>query len=189
MKEELLHGGDLTAVLRVADTARRAIGPWSRAVHARLHHVGRVGFDGAPRFLGLDEQAREILSFVEGEPGHAPVPAGDDPVAELGRLPRRVHDAQVGFRPPPDARWQALPGELPTGDVICHDALFWTNVVCYEAHRQWGGIEQRPGWRKLWEAGSAQPFEQNLRWLEAARPELEPWLARRRRRRRTACDT
>ena len=45
-------------------------------MHALRRHFERVGFDGAPRFLGIDEDGREILSFVQGEPGHAPVPAG-----------------------------------------------------------------------------------------------------------------
>jgi len=256
--EELLHGGDLTTVVRIGDTVRRQTGPWSPTVHALLQHFERVGFDGAPRFLGIDEQGREILSFVEGEPAHAPVPADDDVVWELGRLLRRMHDAQEGFEPPADAQWQLLPGEEPTGEVICHDDLFWTNVIfrdgrpaalidwdlakpaariadvartssywaplirdsialewglptdrrgdrmrllCdayglsardrgqvldevvrrrergYEAHRLWGGVERRPGWREMWDAGSADQFAANMRWLEEHRPELERALS------------
>ena len=256
--EEVLHGGDLTTVVRVGDTVRRPTGPWSTSVHALLRHFELAGFDGASRFLGIGEQGREILSFVDGEPGHAPVPAEDDVVWELGRLLRRMHDAQEGFEPPADAAWQRFPGEEPTGEVICHDDLFWTNVIfrdgrpaalidwdlakparrladvarassywaplirdsvarewglpterrgerlrllCdayglvvgeraqlldevvrrrqlgYEAHRIWGGVERRPGWREMWDAGSAAQFSANMRWLEQHRPELERWLA------------
>ena len=257
MSEQVLHGGDLNVVVRIGDTVRRPTGPWSPAVHALLRHFETVGFDGAPRFLGLDEQGREILSFVAGEPGHAPVPAADDVVWEIGRLLRRMHDAQAGFEQPPDAQWQRFPGE-EGGGVICHDDLFWTNVVfrdgrpaalidwdlakpaprladvarassywvplirdsiaeewglpsesrgerlrllCdaygletseraglidevvrrrrlgLEAHRLWGGVERRPGWRELWDAGSAQQFAENMHWLEEHRPALERWLA------------
>ena len=98
MTEEVLHGGDLTTVVKIGDTVRRETGPWSAAVHELLLHFERVGFDGAPRFLGIDEQGREILDFVEGEPAHAPVPAADQVVWELGRLLRRMHEAQVGLR-------------------------------------------------------------------------------------------
>lgn len=257
MTEELLHGGDLTDVVRVGGTVRRATGDWSPAVHALLLHFERVGFDGAPRFLGLDEQGREILSYVEGEPGHAPVPDGDDVLEGLGRLLRAMHDAQEGFARPADTAWQLYPGEPAGGEVVCHDDLFWTNVVfrrglpaalidwdlakpgprvrdvasaasywvplatddraleqglpverrgerlrllCdayglgsddrgrvvdvllqrrrhgYEAHRLWGGVERRPGWREMWDGGSGDVIERNIRWLEEQRAALEPWL-------------
>jgi aminoglycoside phosphotransferase (APT) family kinase protein len=40
-----------------------------------------------------------------------------------------MHDAQEGFRPPAHARWQLLPGEPTSGEVICHNDFFWPNVV------------------------------------------------------------
>lgn len=129
MSETLLPGGDLTVVSRVGATVRRPIGPWSPAVHALLLHFEAVGFDGAPRFLGIDDQGREILSYVEGETAFAPVPPGDDAIVALGQLLRRMHDAQEGFVPPPDASWQRYPDEPENGEVICHNDLFWTNVV------------------------------------------------------------
>ena len=46
----------------------------------------------------------------------------------------------------------------------------------YEAHRLWGGIERRPGWREMWDEGSADRFAANMRWLEDNRSELERWL-------------
>ena len=129
MGETILTGGDLSLVVRVGDTVRRPQGPWSPAVHALLSHFESAGFEGAPRFIGVDEQGREILSFVHGEPAFAPVPPGDDVVAALGRLLRRAHDAQAGFDAPRDAAWQTYPGDDATADVICHNDLFWTNVV------------------------------------------------------------
>ncbi len=132
MSETVLHGGDLNLVVRVGDTVRRPIGPWSPAVHALLRHFEKVGFDGAPRFLGIDEEGREMLSFVEGEAALAPVPESDDVVAEIGAFLRRMHDAQAGFVMPSDARWQQL--AQGTGDVVCHLDLFWTNVVFRGGH-------------------------------------------------------
>jgi len=130
--EVALTGGDLNVVVRAGDTVRRPAGPWTPAVHALLRHLEAAGFDGAPRVLGFDGRGREILSYVEGEPGLTPVPAADAAVASIGRLLRRMHDAQAGFAAPPDAAWQAAPGAPSEGEVICHNDLFWPNVVFRE---------------------------------------------------------
>jgi hypothetical protein len=122
-----LVGGDVNVVVRVGDTVRRPPGP--TGVVALLQWYERVGFDGAPRYLGIDDQGREILTFMEGEPGFAPVPSADDVVSVIGRLLRRAHDAQAGFVPPDDAGWDTHVAGTDTGEMICHLDLFWTNVV------------------------------------------------------------
>ena len=59
-----LEGGRITpGVVRVGETVRRPRNPNSEFVHEVLLHLESVGFDAAPRFLGIDEQGREILSF------------------------------------------------------------------------------------------------------------------------------
>ena len=94
-------------------------------MHALLGHFEAVGFDGAPRFVGLDERGREVLSFVEGEPALKPVPAGDGVVRDLGRLLRRMHDAQAGFALPDGVAWPAdLPVEVAHVDVYPAWPLF-----------------------------------------------------------------
>jgi hypothetical protein len=125
VSETVLEGGDLNHVVKVGYTVRRPQAEWSPAVHALLLHFEAVGFDGAPRFLGVDEQGREILSFVEGDPGLAPVPADDAVLVALGRLLRRMHDAVADFEPPGDAAW-FTGGE---GPLICHRDLFPPNVI------------------------------------------------------------
>jgi hypothetical protein len=72
-------------------------------VHALLRHFEAVGFEGAPRLLGIDQQGREMLSFIEGDVFVSPESA-QDPVAILSdaklvsaaRLIRRFHDATAG---------------------------------------------------------------------------------------------
>jgi Ser/Thr protein kinase RdoA (MazF antagonist) len=125
-----LRGGDVSPVQRVGDTVRRPVGPWSAAVHSLLGHFEAVGFDAAPSFLGIDEGGREILSFVDGEPAVAPVPAGDEAVAALAQLLRRMHDCQAGYTPPENAVWQSMPDARPVGEVVCHNDFFWPNVIC-----------------------------------------------------------
>ena len=63
--EEVLQDGNLAGeVRRVGETVRRPTGPWTTAVHHLLRHLEQVGFRGAPQALGIDEQAREILSSL-----------------------------------------------------------------------------------------------------------------------------
>jgi hypothetical protein len=128
--------GNISDVVRVGDTVRRVTGPWSPAVHALLRHLEAVGFagrdGGAPRFLGLDEHGREVLSFVEGETLPADVRGcPDDLLVGVGRLLRRYHDAVAGFVPPAGAAWQFGVGAPTAGEVVCHnDVSPWNLVAC-----------------------------------------------------------
>jgi len=103
-----LAGGDVTeGVVRVGDTVRRPVGPHSPLVHALLAHLESVGFEGAPRFLGIDESGREVLSYIDGEVAGRPRPpwiADETRLASVGRLVRAYDDAAASFTPPPDAR-------------------------------------------------------------------------------------
>src|SRR5258706_7500705 len=73
-QETLLYGGNVTGAARVGQTVRRVTGCWSTTVHDLLRHLEASGFTGAPRFVGIDEQGREILTFIKGEVGHYPLP-------------------------------------------------------------------------------------------------------------------
>lgn len=120
----------MSAIVYEDGTARRPAEPWTPAVHALLRHFEAVGFEGAPRALGVDDEGREVLSFVPGEAAaEGNAPAGDDVVFGVGALVRAMHDAQRGLVPPVDARWQRLPGALAGEDVICHNDVLGHNVV------------------------------------------------------------
>ncbi|TDC41569.1 phosphotransferase [Micromonospora sp. KC213] len=128
-----LTGGNVTAgVVRVGDTVRRRVGPWTPAVHALLDHLWSVGFRGAPRALGIDEQGREVLSYVDGEvpwPLRFDLLEPRDQLARVGRLVRELHDALATFTPPPDARWNVLIPADRDELVIHHDLAPWNLVV------------------------------------------------------------
>lgn len=96
--EELLYGGITNAglVSRIGDTVRRPQRPTSPATHALLGHLERVGFEGAPRLLGVDDRSREVRSFVPGEAAIAPYAAwalSDEALVSVAQLLRRYHDA------------------------------------------------------------------------------------------------
>lgn len=123
------------APVRVGETVRRAAGSERAAVRDLLLHLEAVGFDGAPRYLGIDEHGREILSWVEGEVPLPPYPAWamtDRAMADLGGLVQRLHEATATFRSDHDD-WSTQWGDPTTGGpVICHNDLFPENVVFRE---------------------------------------------------------
>jgi hypothetical protein len=131
--EEVLYGGFTNAgrVFRVGRTVRRPRRPTSDATRALLDHLERVGFDGAPRFLGIDERDREILSYVPGTAAIPPYPAwafGDEALVSVAELLRRYHDATRSFDPAPHAWPRAVPAAW-RGGVICHNDPNLDNIV------------------------------------------------------------
>jgi Ser/Thr protein kinase RdoA (MazF antagonist) len=120
-------GGNLNAAVRVGDSVRRRAGPWTPAVHALLRHLEDAAVE-APRALGMDDQGREILTFIPGETHSGTLePLPDRAFAEehligAARLLRRYHDVVADFEAPRDARWR-LTAPTPH-DLICHND--WT---------------------------------------------------------------
>lgn len=108
--EEPLVGGDVTdGVVRVGMTVRRPTGSHSSTVHRVLRHLEDIGFDGAPRFVGVDGQGREILTYIEGQVAGRPWPnwvADPERAASVARLLRRLDDAMVPMGLPSDLAYE-----------------------------------------------------------------------------------
>jgi hypothetical protein len=158
-EEQPLSGGNVSAgVVRVGDTVRRPVGPWTPAVHALLAHLHEVGFRAAPRPLGIDDQGREVLTFMPGQVVWPDRFWALEPALRLARVARLIrdyHEAVRDFTPPPDARWQVLmPAE--SGDIIAHQDLAPWNLVVGDED-QWAFIDwdtAGPGSR-LWDVAYA----------------------------------
>lgn len=126
-----LGGGWVTGgVVRVGETVRRPIGSNAPLVHALLRHLEEVGFDAAPRLLGLDEEGREVLTFVEGS-----VPSDcrsmvweDRQLASSAKLLRRFHDATAGSE-------LAGPNEVVRHNDFGPWNLLWRKVFACGDHR------------------------------------------------------
>ncbi|WP_169953599.1 phosphotransferase enzyme family protein [Microbispora sp. H11081] len=114
LEEEPLIGDGVTqGIVRVGDTVRRPVRPFTATIQAYLAHLHASGFSGAPVPLGVDEQGREVLSFVPGDVPREPLPpetAREEVLVELAHLIRRLHDAAHGWAPPPDAVFGGIPG-------------------------------------------------------------------------------
>jgi hypothetical protein len=129
--EQRFEDGNITAVVRVGDTVRRATGPWTPAVHALLRHLEARGFEGAPRVQGRDQAGREVLSYVAGQTAPASLDGvgSDDVLVAVAGLTRRYHEAVADFVALPGAAWQYTVGAPRAGDVICHNDIAPWNVV------------------------------------------------------------
>jgi Ser/Thr protein kinase RdoA (MazF antagonist) len=93
---EPLGGGRVTpGVVRIGETVRRPVA--NPFAHELLRRLEAAGFDAAPRFLGIDEEGREILSWIEGSvPPELEPDWPDETLAAAARLVRRFHDAVPG---------------------------------------------------------------------------------------------
>ena len=127
-----LRGGYTNAgqVARVGDTVRRPWRPTSPATQALLEHLERVGFEGAPRFLGV-EDGREVLSFIPGDAAiepYEPWALTDEALVSVAELLRRYHDAVASF----DASGHDWPQPVPAAfraEIISHNDPNLDNVI------------------------------------------------------------
>lgn len=140
-REEVLTGGNMTAVVRVGDTVRRTAGPWTPTVSAFLRHLRASGFEMVPEPLGLDEKGRETLTLLPGAAAAYPLPAyawTDATLASVASALRAFHDAGAGFVPPEGAVWQWPLAE--PAEVICHNDFAPYNLM-FEEGRLTGVID------------------------------------------------
>ncbi|MGO4570016.1 phosphotransferase [Rhizobium sp. 2YAF20] len=153
-----LVGGRITAgVVRVGDTVRRPISADRWNVHDLLRELENIGFEGTPRFLGIDERNREILSFLPGDVPPDLDHFSDVQLRSAASLLRRFHDATAQS---PLARQQ-------NAEVICHNDWGPPNAVFYE-DLPFGLIDFdtiAPGLR-LWDLGYSA-----FAWLDLGNPE------------------
>ncbi|BEL02975.1 hypothetical protein Q0Z83_011660 [Actinoplanes sichuanensis] len=131
MTSEVLQDDPHRRVIRIGDTVRRPMHEWSPTIHELLHHLEKIGFGYAPRLLGIDEEGREVLTYLDGESGGDAwakvVP--DDGLVAMARLLRDYHEAVRDFRPAAAAGWAADDGVFGPGDLVCHGDFGPWNLV------------------------------------------------------------
>jgi hypothetical protein len=90
-------------VVRIGNAVHRPQRDTSPTTHALLHHLETVGFDGAPRLLGVDSQNREVLTYIPGTPTLAPYPdwsLTNEVLISVAKLLRAYHQAVANFDTP-----------------------------------------------------------------------------------------
>ena len=192
--DEVLADDSGRRVVRVGDTVRRPVYPWSTSVHLLLEHLESIGFEGAPRFLGIDDEGREVLSFVEGicgadgsnGPGFGAhvwaMVVPDEGLQRFARALRDYHDAVAGFVPPSDTTWAIGAGPPSPGEVICHNDIGPWNVVWRDASPvafiDWDYAAPAPAIDDvayaLWWAIPFAPDEECMTWRRFTEPPHRP---------------
>nr|WP_272927100.1 phosphotransferase [Streptomyces sp. SID8382] len=121
MPESSLPGGFVNAVVRVGDTVRRPASARTKFVSELLRLFESSGWSGAPRYLGMDDEGREVLSYLDGhvawEPRQPAAVSSDESLVTVARLVREFHDLTAGT---------PLAGDQ---EVVCHNDLSPKNTV------------------------------------------------------------
>ncbi len=90
-----------------------------------------AGFAGASLPVGIDEDGRERLEFIDGDVPVPPYPdwsQSDATLASIAKLLRGLHDAARGF----DAQgltWDESLADPAGGTIVCHNDVELSNVV------------------------------------------------------------
>ncbi|MEO3743741.1 aminoglycoside phosphotransferase family protein [Plantactinospora sp. B5E13] len=126
----LLQDDPHRRVERIGETVRRPLS--SVLVHDLLRHLAEGGFPYAPRLLGVDDQGREVLSYLAGESGPAGWARVVDPEGLVGmaRLLRTYHEAVADHRP----------AGIRDGEIVCHGDFGPWNLV-WDGRRPVGIID------------------------------------------------
>jgi len=93
MEEHRLAGGVANAgsVVRVGEHVLRPSNPHSAAIHALLSALRGAGFEGASLPVGIDDDGRERLVFIEGDVPVPPYPGWAQSDAALASIAVLIH--------------------------------------------------------------------------------------------------
>jgi len=139
--EITLVGGRTTAgVVKVGNTVRRPVKRNSEYANQVLVFLEKKNFKYSPRYLGKDEENRDIFSYVEG---FVPDDLGgttDQQLHSFMKIVREFHDVSQDF--------------VNTGSlVLCHDDLSPCNVVFSDDHPlviiDWDDVHPGERWEDL----------------------------------------
>lgn len=119
MEEEALAGGFVSGVVRVGETVRRPAAPaYTRKL---LTFLAERGWPGAPRWPGVDERGRDVVSYLDGDVPwqreRQDVVRTDAALERIATLVRELHDLTAGTDLAGDA------------EVACHNDLSPKNTV------------------------------------------------------------
>ncbi|MDJ0788074.1 MAG: phosphotransferase [Myxococcota bacterium] len=133
MAERRLQGGIANAgqVVRDGEHVLRPASEHSASVHAYLRAVRRAGFEGAPWPVGIEEDGRERLEFIDGDVPLSPYPAwsqSDNALASIATLLRDLHEAARDFDPRRHG-WNEALADPAGGTLVCHNDVEPSNVV------------------------------------------------------------
>jgi hypothetical protein len=123
MREEPLGGGrNASEVVRAGDTVRRARDPGSASAARLLGYLESAGYPYAPRYLGVDDRGRDILTYIPGRTTDHPSQRADGAYARGAVMLRELHDLTAGH-PLAAGRECFLHGDPGPFNAIFRDGL------------------------------------------------------------------
>jgi hypothetical protein len=159
--EKTLTGGSMNRVVKINNTVHRMV-HGHPLLHSYLLYLEEVGMPGVPRYLGLDEKGREILTYLPGKtmgpdyPSDHPCMHSDEALCDMALFLRKLHDLSAGFLPTAlEYGWKnpVFPNETP--ETICHgDAAIWNFVFVDERPAGIFDFDQACPGRRAWDVTS-----------------------------------
>ncbi len=131
----------MSDVVRRGPHVHRSAGPWTPTIHRLLDHLHRHGVTWLPRPLGLDEDGREVLTYLPGTAPNYPMPSwvwSEEVLVEAGMRLAQFHRACADFDAT-GAIWQ-IPAHQPA-EVICINDVAPYNMVFDDAQQLIGMID------------------------------------------------
>jgi hypothetical protein len=159
-------GMDALRPVSISDgVVTRPASAWSPTVHAFLRYLRGRGLTCVPEPISIEGDVERLVA-IEGDSGadgwvHTHSEAG---LRSAVRLLRTVHDASVGWEPPPDAVFCAPPVESDSESVWCHGDVGPWNMV-WDGDEAVGLID----WDFLHRAPRLDDVAYALRWFAPAR--------------------
>lgn len=183
-----MPGGNSGPVVRDGATVRRVAGPWTAQVQALMRGLRARGVAVVPEPLGLDDQGREVIEYIDGDVGVYPMPQwiwSDELLVDVAQAMGAIHDASTQLDLPPTG-WRR-PAVQPA-EVVCHGDVAPYNAVCRNGRLvaliDWDYAVPAP---RGWDLGYAA-----YRWVSLTPPRHEDGraadLPEQRRRLRLLCD-
>jgi len=158
-----LSGGSMNQTVKIGDTIHKtAKGQNPAFVREYLLYLEKEEMPNVPRFLGTDEQGREIFSYLPGKtmgpdfPADHPCLHSDESVHDMAQFMRKLHDVSAGFLPrAAEAGW--VNPYFPNGahETICHgDAAIWNFVFVNDRPAGLFDFDQAYPGTRFWDIAS-----------------------------------
>jgi len=139
--EVVLGGGRTTpSIVRIGNTVRRPAKRYSEYTYQVLRFLERKDFRYSERYLGKDEEGRDIFAYVEGFVPHDLGYTSDLQLHSFMKIVREFHDTSRDF-----VKSEPL--------VLCHDDLSPCNVVFRDDYPfviiDWDSVHPDERWQDL----------------------------------------